>query len=321
MWFASRLASVFALLVTLCLPAVARSAESQPTDHSAPERESLGDSVWLVSTRHLGEAVLYQGEPLRLDIRRYVDGTGWESATVDDFAAAADPEVITVAYVHGNRFDWGDAIYHGWRVYEALGPRDTRKPVRMVIWSWPSSRIHGPMRDVRVKGWRAHSESIFLARFIAEHLSGERISLVGYSYGARIATGALHVLAGGRLFGMEVDAPANVQPARVVMMAAAMGNDWLLPRGLHERAYLQTDKMLILYNTCDPALDSYHLVESCRARALGYTGLPTQSHWQDRVEQRNVADLVGKSHDELRYWNSPALTEIMRRYLLWDPLD
>jgi hypothetical protein len=152
------------------------------------------------------------------------------------------------------------------------------------------------------------------------------VSLVGYSYGARVITGALHMLGGGALAGQRL--PSHEPPRRpyqVVLMAAALHNYWLSPGSLHGRAADPTGRLLVLYNSCDPVLKRYRVVDKrTRPQALGYTGLCNAAAFRSdgrQVEQRNVCCIVGKSHGLERYLCSPQLMEHVRRCGLWPPIE
>ena len=236
--------------------------------------------------------------------------------------ASGGADTVTLVYVHGNRFTWSDAIEYGHYARSALRTRNTPGlSVRFVIWSWPSAPIRGVVRDVRVKAMRADVEAAFLARFLAGLDDDSRVSLLGLSFGARIITGALHLRAGGRLNGLVAPPAPAAQPVRVVLMAAALDNDWLLPGHFHGRALSQTDAVLSLYNSCDPVLKRYHLLQRCsRAQALGYTGAVGPLRCPDgfaRFEQHDVCRVIGRTHHETSYFFSCALMSHARRYLLW----
>jgi hypothetical protein len=182
----------------------------------------------------------------------------------------------------------------------------------------------GLMRDVRVKAQRAHFEAYYLARFLSELHPDAPTSLIGSSFGARVITGALHLLNGGRLDSYQLPRGARHSPARVVLMAAALHREWLLPGEYHGRAFAQTDEMLLLYNTCDRVLRRYHLLDKrTRPEALGFSGLPASpaSGHREQVAQMDVCRTIGGSHRERWYFSSPALMDLARRYLLWEPVD
>ena len=145
--------------------------------------------------------------------------------------------------------------------------------------------------------------------------AGQRVSLIGYSYGTRVIANALHIRALGGLSDFPLPPPTDT--VRVVMTAAAMSNCSLHPGRRYGCALSQIDKLLVIYNPKDPVLKRYGLVEKgARPQALGYTGLcrPLPG---DKERQINASGIIGKSHYEPRYLYNPYLRGEMRSYLLW----
>ena len=103
-------------------------------------------------------------------------------------------------------------------------------------------------------------------------------------------------------------------------MAPAFQNTWLMPGAFHSRALAQVDRMLVLYNPRDPILRRYRLIApGAGAQALGYTGLvglEPLGPLAGRVDQVNVSDEVGRSHDHDRYLESSYFPSL-REYVLW----
>jgi hypothetical protein len=149
------------------------------------------------------------------------------------------------------------------------------------------------------------------------------VSLIGHSFGVRIATGALHLLAGGSLAGrvLPVGPPTRRSPARVVAISAAMDHHWLLPGRRHGLAMDLVDRMLVMYNPCDCVLKRYPLISESRSgHALGYTGL-VGSSWlgeaAERIEQIRSTPWVGRSHSMQDHTRCTALMRPMARVALW----
>jgi hypothetical protein len=209
--------------------------------------------------------------------------------------------------------------------FQLVGKSDDEPPVRFVIWSWPSSQIKGPLKDVRSKAWRTDTDGYYLARFLAEMKPEVRTGLIGYSYGARIITGALHLLGGGSLAGRTV--PAGERPQiRTALWAAALHNDWLLPGHYHGQALAMADRWLTTYNCCDPVLSRYQWIDKCSDPvALGYSGLYGRNRLppelNERVEEMNVSCLVGGTHDMRAYLYSLPVQDRTRQYVLWHDLE
>ena len=130
------------------------------------------------------------------------DETGhrrWQRSDLDSFLAY-DSSVPTIIFVHGNRITPSDArqqvldLYRRMMHYGASGP-----PIRLVIFSWPSAQAGGLLRDVRIKAARTGPAGCQLAWLVDQMPAETPISLVGFSFGARIITGGLHLLGGGNL--------------------------------------------------------------------------------------------------------------------------
>ena len=282
------------------------------------------DEVWLVSCRSMG-----CGDPAQqvdnLRYWHYDRAGGWQPSTVDELLATDDPDVITVVFLHGNRIPCDEAFTKGWSAYRAVVACADERPVRFVIWSWPSEPLRGPINDARVKAARTDPCGYYLAWLLDRMRPEVPVSCWAHSYGARIVTGALHLLGGGRLCGHHLAHRVHEQrdPMQVVFLAAALDSDWLLPGHYQDRAMSQVSSMLLVNNGCDALLRRYHLIycrRSCQ-QALGYTGLATgylAPGDQGKVSQVDACCYVGRRHLLALYIGAPDLMAQMRSYLLFD---
>jgi len=285
------------------------------------------DQLWLISSRNVVGGASASGTA-RLCYWRLEPGRGWLPASLAEFLAGADPATPTCVYVHGNRRTFSQSTEFGWRAYTAfIHQAPNSAPVRWVIWSWPSDRIFGPLRDVRFKETHCGPNSFYLAWVLNQVHPAVRVSLVGFSYGARIATGSLHLLGGGQLHGRRLPpavAPRQF-PFRAVLIAAALDNDWILPGRAHGMALSQVDRMLLVTNECDRVLRRYRLLyhRHSNARALGHTGpvgLNQLGNDRYKLQQINACQIVGNQHDFNPYFNSPSLLACMAPVALFqDP--
>jgi hypothetical protein len=277
------------------------------------ERLRLQDELWIVSTRSVGPGRC----PLtnELQVSRYSAGA-WTTAPIEELWAASD--AITTVYVHGNRIDTCWAEKHGWMVYESLS-HDARpeERLRFIIWSWPSERVSGPIRDARIKAERANSEGFLLGWFLAHFPVEQRLSLIGYSYGARVISGGLHVAGGGALNGLAISLPTPNRTINTTLLAAAMNSDSFSDRGTFARAQDQVGELLLFFNPADPILRRYYWLEKKdRQDALGYVGFASQP-LSPLVEQFNVSNMIGKSHDIQRYFSTSKVVAMLRDNALW----
>jgi len=284
--------------------------------------EPATDQVWLVSTRQApwldDGATLAAPGYWRLSPQRQ-----WMPATEQQFLACDNPAVPTVFYIHGNRAEVTAAVNDGWRLRELLQGLAPGRPLRYVIWSWPADRLPGSNRlDVRVKAARSDTESRYLAQLLARINPQVPISFFGYSFGARIITGAMHLLAAGEApvqGALYADPGIRRLPMRAVLVAAAEDCDWLLPERCHGLALSQADRILITVNPADPVLKRYPLMYGRRGpEALGYVGPPPGAHLA-KLEPLNLACSVGKSHDWECYLADPALRARLAWYTFLAP--
>lgn len=278
------------------------------------------DEVWVISSRHLGWPCDEDAAQPALKYWRWdCDKHNWRKTPASRFYESDSATVVTFFYIHGNRVDSWKAVDLGWYTYDSIvRSGDDPRPVRYVIWSWPSTEVQGQMKDVRFKAARTDAEGYYLGWVMSQIREDVPISLMGFSFGARVITGGMHVAAGGELGGQQLG-HAQPRPGRVrcVLMAGALHNYWLAPDCYHGRATQVSDQMLILANSCDKILRKYHWVfKGEDPAALGVTG----STWQGdtgRIAQLDCAPAVGETHDSLMYLDSPQLNHLARQYVLW----
>jgi hypothetical protein len=285
------------------------------------------DEILLVSVRGVGCSTCPERMADGLYMKSYnvVDAAGHRRWQSYDLAAlqTADPSMTTVVFVHGNQISSGQDCQEGLTIYRRLVRcHCSDQPIRYIIFSWPAAKVPGPLKDVRIKAARTRPVGWELAWFL-DQIPGETpLGLIGYSYGARIITGGLHILGGGSLNGLTLEERMNPDraPARVVLIAAALNSNWLGPNQYHGMAMSQIDQMLCINNCQDMAMRYYHLSTKCgRPQALGLCG-PTYLAAQDRekIRNRDVSRYDGRRHDLMRYIRAPGATEQMWDYTTFE---
>jgi hypothetical protein len=249
----------------------------------------------------------------------------WEAASLAEFLKHEDPCVPTAVFVHGNRYDADTAIDAAWYIYGHIAQQGGGKKSRFVIWSWPSDQIRGGnRRDVQTKATWADRQTYYLAGFLQSMHGEVPVSLIGFSFGARIVTGALHLLGGGEISGFSLPnrTEAPRLPVNAILVAAALDADWLLPGHCHGMALSQVHQLLITENASDSALRWYPRMYRHRGPdALGFFGLPCASmlgEEQNKIEQMNLSCAVGKTHDWACYASVPDLGRRVRDYTFRD---
>lgn len=243
----------------------------------------------------------------------------WQASNLAN-VVGADPAVSTLIFVHGNRLTNWDAKCEGLAAYRRIVRNCADvSPVRFVIFSWPSAQISGPLKDVRVKAARTRPAGCQLAWFVDQLPAETPITMVGFSFGARIVTGSLHILGGGSLSGMgvgELQHP-NRQPVNVVLLASALNSDWLCPGHYHGQAMTIVHQMVLVNNCEDRAMKYYHFSTTCgKPQALGYCG-PTciDPASASKIVELNVARYVGTEHDLFCYLGAPGVTSEIDQFI------
>ncbi len=143
------------------------------------------DQVWLLSTRRLGCPGCTIADPPAIAVMKRTAEQGWTASSLEEFFATDDPCMPTCIAIHGNQVDSGEAFRQGMLAYcRLIACFPDRRPVRFVIWSWPSQKMHGILQDVRVKAARTPIESKYLGWVLNRIKPETEVSLVGFSYGA-----------------------------------------------------------------------------------------------------------------------------------------
>lgn len=273
-----------------------------------PIRE--GDSVWEISARHLGE--LHTDDINQLRISKLDSNSGWVATTFD--AMLTSTEFLgaehTIVYSHGNWMDWCEARERGLLVYQALVQQNPA-PIRLVCFSWPSEREGRLAPDVRDKAKLADFEAYRLA-LVLQHLPNDKpLGLIGFSFGARVTCGSLHLLAGGSLNCRTLVAPHNVHSnIHVSLTAPAFDKVDLKPNGRYGLALSEVDCLVNLYNSDDPILKRFRFLDVSSKIAAGFAGIETPRSTQPlsgdfKLAQFDVNRTTGRTHSEKAYMQSP----------------
>ncbi|MBN2473463.1 MAG: hypothetical protein JXB62_02555 [Pirellulales bacterium] len=274
------------------------------------------ESVWIVNTRRAPRSGSLRPAEDRITYWRLQADRRWQQLDAGVFHQEDEPSRPTTVFIHGNRTDRCDAVSAGWRVYRQMKRDASGKAFRLVIWSWPSDRIRGRTRqDLQVKACRSDVQAYYLADCLRRIRPDVPVGLVGYSFGARVITGTLHLLAGGHVAGRSLAQPAGEdanadgrQPRRrAVLLAAALDADWLLPGHRNGLALSQVQRMLVTRNHSDPVLKWYPLMyRRGGPPALGYAG-PAGCPSGEDLDLLNLSCSVGRAHDFGRYMVSSSL--------------
>ncbi|MCE9551892.1 MAG: hypothetical protein K8T91_00740 [Planctomycetes bacterium] len=303
--------SLVAIVLLLTAVTAGRADDEDATQslvslHTAPcaTCQRNEDEVWLINDRH-SDCIEEGADPIAsLQFRRFdVAADQWQDATAADFFGGPGAKRPACYWVHGDRIDSSEAVYAGLTVYRRLveGKCDA-PPLRFVIWSWPSTQVYRrPVPDVRLKASRTPAEGFRLGYVLSRTPGDAPVGLIGYSFGSRVVTGALHVLGGGELAGHRLEKPAPTAKYRAALLASATDYDWLEPGEPHGMALKSAAGLLLINNGCDRVLAHYRVLACDRhgVPALGYCGVRSLSALGpdgEKVRQHDACCDVGNRH-------------------------
>jgi esterase/lipase superfamily enzyme len=306
---ASQLPAASRMRIAL-LAALALSGVSGWGGYAARAQSAAADAqpLWLISTREAPQCGALEQGSGNIRCWQWKADECWAPKALQASSAAADPSAPVVVLVHGAWYRADEAVERGWDVYQTLRQEAGNRPFRCVIWSWPGDRQSRRIRpDLQMKQAYTDAESYYLAAWLAALPAKTPVCLIGHSFGARIVSGALQLLAGGQVAGRSLPqrvAQTGEPPQttlRVMLLAPAIDSDWLLPGHCHGLALDRAEKILVTQNGCDRVLRWYPRLYGRRGpQAMGFAG-PLFDDGAGKVEVVNMSCAVGKSHDARNY--------------------
>lgn len=276
-----------------------------------PSSARADGQLWLISTRQAPSCNHVDSEALGY---WRLDGCQWTPSDLTSFLAADNPAIPTVFFVHGNDNDEERAVDVANQIYQHLLCVANGRPFRMVIWSWPSDKVTRRLRqDTQIKAARSDDESFYLAAVIDRMNPAVRVSLSGYSFGSRVVSGALELLAGGSINCQALPRTSTAcrVPMRAVLIAAGMDADWLMPGHRNGMALTPVEHMLITTNQADPVLKHYGLMYHIHGPlGMGYSGplgTSCMGEQAEKLDAINITCEVGHKHRWEYYFSSGTL--------------
>ena len=268
---------------------VAVSGEPQSPQLATSEwtaaQSSVGDQVWIVMATADGFYC------------QTLENNAWRVADVKEFYAGDSADRSTVIWAHGFKTDMTGAAESGCSfrntIDAARAAAGSSRAYRLVIWKWSSERGAGRLRiDAQMKGRIADAEGRRLANFIGGMNASNNVSLVGFSFGARVVGSALQCLA---------TSPSTYMTNRTGRVSLVLASsacdygafDWSYANGAAIPAYV-----LNIYNPADFALRYYPFVSDTGSQAQGVYPI-TGSAFTGAVGSAfniNVSGAVGKEH-------------------------
>lgn len=297
------------------------------TDIPLPNTACVQSEIFEISTRHLPDqfcAIKEDCPPFQVN---QWNGSRWQRA--DIYQALPHDGKLTILYVHGNFMERNNALERI-RIVDSYLKRQAREDYRLLGYSWPSERGKKPLRDVYENSESAEDQSLYLAWILRELRDHPRVSLLGFSFGARGVTGALHLDAGGSIPGLKSLScpPAREFPYHLGLVAPAIDKNWIEPNGRHGLAISNIEAFVNMYNSRDPVLRRFRFIDRLsRPIAGGFTGfeglsdprVTTPFSGQAKVQQFDCGSIIGTTHSEKSYYGECPYFRILLDTVLWNP--
>ena len=263
--------------------------------------------------------------PEQFDYYRLDENNGWQSGDLAEFLSSLSPESPVSFFVHGNLVTWETAFQEGWQAANAMrSAAPAGSKLTVVMFTWESDRQSPlPGIDVEIKAARADTTGFYLAQLLRKLSPKMSVSLVGHSHGARAVAGALQLLSCGAVNGRALPAthsPDMLPSIRVVFLAGTLDHDSLAPGKDYDGVLNSAEAVLNVRNSRDSILALYPLRMPFAESAIGKVGLRDRD-WrrlganQNRVQQMDVADIIGNSHDWTSYFHAPGINASIAQYV------
>ena len=280
-------------------PAADASAETQDgvAVSGEPQAPQIATSEWTAAQSSVGDQVWIVMATADGFYCQTLENNAWRVADVKEFYAGDSADRSTVIWAHGFKTDMTGAAESGCSfrntIDAARAAAGSSRAYRLVIWKWSSERGAGRLRiDAQMKGTIADAEGRRLANFIGGMNASNNVSLVGFSFGARVVGSALQCLA---------TAPSTYMTNRTGRVSLVLASsacdygafDWNYANGAAIPAYV-----LNIYNPADFALRYYPFISDTGSQAQGVYPI-TGSAFTGAVGSAfniNVSGAVGKEH-------------------------
>ncbi|MDR0336385.1 MAG: alpha/beta hydrolase [Planctomycetaceae bacterium] len=241
----------------------------------------------------------------------------WHSTTWKEFQETHVPQKPLVIVIHGNWMSVGKTMNYG-IIFDRLTEKFEKfGEYRLLIWSWPAERIAcGIRKDALIKARRADDQAQDLVTLLQTLKPNSKVSLIGFSFGARLVCNTLQILANS-------DNIHNNLSIRSILLAGALDCGALTPNGHYGQALSVTEKMLIHVNPDDQTLCFYPLLFRVgSSQAIGKKGVALNGISEEtrrKIKSVNVARQLGTEHAFIPSFRTLILYEKdFRQYALFE---
>ena len=261
-----------------------------PVTQSAAATPS--QDIWRVDLRAVARLSAEEQWFSKLSFYRWQEDR-WQISNAETFFQTHQPEIPLIVFAPGYTSTTSQTTKVGLGLVRTFNPQ---KACRVVFWDWYSERGNERLRrDVRSKLPVIDHAAGYLALFLQKLEPQSKVCLFGFSFGSRVVCNATEALRKNGQAGLRL---------HLVLAGAATDRDWFAQGQRHGRVPEIAEKILVTYNPDDWVLRFYPFLYefSCRAKALGYAGLPMRNippEFRDKFENINVERYIGDEHQTL----------------------
>lgn len=244
-------------------------------EYSAPQ-------LWIVNTRCAPKCNGLEEGFQQIRYERYCACQDKFYASSLEELLAAQQNIPTIIFSHGNGLDYEAAMDSCWKFYERL--KVCPGPKLMIFWQWPAEiAIKEPLlrpiklarANIRVKYVYAEHQGYYIAKFTELLDNSQPLTLSGHSFGGVTVIAAMHYLGGGCLHGRVLPGaqPVERHNLRGVIISGALDCDALYPGHRYGNAFDAVQQFYTTYNDRDSTLSHWPTHSLRDQEALGYKGM------------------------------------------------
>ena len=301
--------------------------ETEYAHSENPDRD-----VWVFNTRSASATRPDEQQYQKISVRRLIQmperkKSHWQNTSQNEFWLTFDPSIPLIVLVHGNYTSTTEAIESANMLENKFFPGSGKfagAKYRLVIWAWPADTVYQRhLPDAKLKSVFSIKQGEYLARFLSQLPSDSRVSLVGFSFGARTTCEAVQRISKKPEFFTQLEdgqTLPNVQ-IRNLLLSPAIDQVALAPRSRYGNVISASQQSIVLYNPCDLALKFYPFLVGCHGpKSLGREGVPFFNIPKDlrqKISGINIDPIAGSRHSFTVFFQSSALNNRLGDFLLF----
>jgi hypothetical protein len=272
----------------------------QPCQRIAPE-------LWVLNSRCAPKCDCLESGFEQITYQRYDAASCRFVEENRELYLAAQANLPTMLFTHGNTLEHDAAMKSCWKVYERL--KDCPGPKMLVFWSWPAEIFYKrpllrPIElarvNIKAKYIFAERQGYYIAKLTNMMSPAQPVTLSGHSFGGVSAVCAAHFLAGGSIdcLTLPEGTPGQRSNLRVAIISGALDCDSLLPGQRYDKALDAVEKLYTTFSERDATLKRWPTHSFRGQQAIGYTGMCIAGAGENayKIRQDRLTDDVGRSH-------------------------